>query len=31
MEEKVATLISAFEHATRHMRVDTTHHEAPPS
>jgi hypothetical protein len=30
MNEKAAAIVSAIEHATRNLRVDATHHEAPP-
>ncbi len=30
MDAKTATLISAIENGTRHMRIDATHIESPP-
>lgn len=30
MDRKAAFIVSAIEHATRHMRIDATHHVAPP-
>lgn len=30
MDTKTATLISAIENGTRHMRIDATHNEPPP-